>query len=217
MSIQTDILKKIDLECQTHSAEWVAVTKFRPVATLQELYNTGKKVFGENKAQEILDKYPQLPSDIEWHFIGHLQSNKVKSIIDKVCLIHSVDSINLLNTIQKEASKVDKKISVLIQVHVAEEETKYGFSIEEAFHFFENLNSFEYPNIEFDGLMAMASFTDNREQVKREFLSVKSLYDKINLTQNPPLKTLSMGMSGDYDIALECGANLLRIGSILYK
>jgi len=200
-----------------HQARWVAVTKMRSLETLQALYQTGKRQFGENKAQELCDKYVALPKDIEWHFIGHLQTNKVKSIIDKVSFIHSVDSRKLLDTIQREAKAVSKNISIFIQIHIAEEETKYGFSLEEVIDFFSKFKKEDFPNIHIVGLMAMASLTDNQAQIKNEFLSVKKLKDTINTQFQLELKEISMGMSGDYEIALECGATYIRIGSILFE
>jgi pyridoxal phosphate enzyme (YggS family) len=217
MYINQSIYNKLDSVCAEHKAQWIAVTKLRPVAALEELYAIGKRSFGENKAQELCDKYDQLPKDIDWHFIGHLQTNKVKQIIDKVSTIHSVDSLKLLNEIQKEASKIDKITSVFLQLHIAQEETKYGFSVDEMLHLFKEINLSDYPNIRVQGLMAMASLTENREQIRKEFTQVKHTLDLINQECKWNLKEISMGMSGDYDIALECGATFLRIGSILYN
>jgi pyridoxal phosphate enzyme (YggS family) len=189
----------------------------RPTAVLKELYNLNIKTFGENKAQELKEKYQELPKDIDWHFIGHLQSNKVRSIIDKVTTIHAVDSEKLLLVIQNEAQRIGKKMAIFIQVHVAMEETKYGFSVEEAFELFQRLDKNDFPNIAFKGLMAMASYTDNQEQIRKEFESVRDLKARINALENWNITDLSMGMSGDYKIALESGSSLIRIGSILYK
>lgn len=217
MHINKEVLAHLDHQCHTHQAQWIAVTKMRSIDTLKELYNNGKKVFGENKAQELCDKYPLLPKDINWHFIGHLQTNKVKQIIDKVSTIHSVDSLKLLNEIQKEASKIDKIANVFIQLHIAQEETKYGFSVDEIMTFFREIHFSNYPNVNIKGLMTMASLTKNREQIRNEFRLVKHTLDKINQECKLNLKEISMGMSGDYDIALDCGATYLRIGSILYN
>ena len=217
MQINQSVIAQIQKDCQDSQAQWIAVTKMRPVAVLKELYQLNVKIFGENKAQELMDKYDQLPKDIDWQFIGHLQSNKVRSIMDKVTTIHAVDSEKLLQVIQNEAERIDKKIAIYIQVHVAMEETKYGYSIDEAFALFQNINKYDYPNIEFKGLMAMASFTDNHEQIRNEFESVLNLKSQINALDIWNLTDLSMGMSGDYKIALEVGSTLVRIGSILYK
>ena len=217
MYINQSIYQKLDTVCAEYGAQWIAVTKLRPVPALEELYAIGKRNFGENKAQELCDKYELLPKDIDWHFIGHLQTNKVKQIIDKVSTIHAVDSMKLLNEIQKEAHKINKKVDVFLQMHVAQEETKYGFSPEEMLEFFHQFQAENYPNISIQGLMAMASFTDNKSQIEEEFNRVKTTMSVINSKYNILLRELSIGMSGDYEIALECGATYLRIGSILFN
>lgn len=217
MHINQSNIELVAQKCARHQAKWIAVTKMRSIDTLKKLYVNGIKIFGENKAQELSEKFDKLPKDIEWHFIGHLQSNKVKDIIDKVTYIHAVDSLKLLQTIQKEAQKIDKKINVFIQIYIAKEETKYGMSPEEALVFFNEINLSEYPNINIVGLMAMASFTDNKEQIKSEFDQVKSTFDTINATGKFKLTELSMGMSGDYEIALESGATIVRVGSLLFN
>lgn len=217
MYINQSIYLKLDTVCAEYGAQWIAVTKLRPVAALEELYAIGKRSFGENKAQELCDKYELLPKDIDWHFIGHLQTNKVKQIIDKVSTIHAVDSMKLLNEIQKEASKINKKVAIFIQMYVAQEETKYGFSPEEMLEFFDQFQVENYPNILIQGLMAMASFTDEKSQIEEEFSRVKTMLATINSKYNLKLTELSIGMSGDYDIALKCGATKLRIGSILFN
>jgi pyridoxal phosphate enzyme (YggS family) len=212
MYINQSIYNKLDTVCAEHNAQWIAVTKLRPVAALEELYAMGKRSFGENKAQELCDQY-----DIDWHFIGHLQTNKVKQIIDKVSTIHAVDSMKLLNEIQKEASKINKKVAIFIQMYVAQEETKYGFSPEEMLDFFDQFQAENYPNISIQGIMAMASFTDNKSQIEEEFCRVKTMLAAINSDYNMTLSEMSIGMSGDYDIALKCGATRLRIGNILFN
>lgn len=217
MPINKEVIAHLDHQCLTYQAQWIAVTKMRSIDTLKELYNYGKKLFGENKAQELCDKYPLLPGDIDWHFIGHLQTNKVKQIIDKVSTIHAVDSLKLLNEIQKEASKIDKITSVFLQLHIAQEETKYGFSVDEIVTLFREINLTNYPNVKIQGLMAMASLTENREQIRKEFTQVKHTLDLINQECKLNLKEISMGMSGDYEIALECGATWIRVGSLLYN
>jgi pyridoxal phosphate enzyme (YggS family) len=217
MPIHIEVLAQLDQQCQPYQAQWIAVTKMRSVDTLKALYNYGKKVFGENKAQELCDKYALLPKDIDWHFIGHLQTNKVKQIIDKVSTIHAVDSLKLLKEIQKEAGKIDKIINVFLQLHIAQEETKFGFSVEELMNLFKEINLVDFPNIRIQGLMAMASLTENKEQIRKEFTEVKNAQLRLNQEYNLILKELSMGMSGDYEIALECGATWIRVGSLLYN
>jgi len=217
MAINTSILNQLDAVCASSQAQWIAVTKLRSVDALQALYKKGKKVFGENKAQELCDKYAQLPKDIDWHFIGHLQTNKVKLIVDKVSTIHSVDSLKLLQEIQKESAKLNKIVRVFLQVHIAQEETKYGFLPSEILEFFETSHLTQFPNVDIVGLMAMASFTGDKSQIRREFTMVKELLDEVNHRYALDMKELSMGMSGDYEIALECGATWIRVGSILYN
>jgi PLP dependent protein len=217
MHINLSNIELVANKCTDFNAKWIAVTKMRSVETLKELYSNGIKIFGENKAQELSEKYTQFPNDIEWHFIGHLQTNKVRDIIDKVSYIHAVDSLKLLQTIQKEAAKIDKTINVFIQVYVAKEETKYGFNPDECLAFFKEINDSNFPNINIVGLMAMASFTDNQAQIREEFMQVKSTYDSINKISKFNLTELSMGMSGDYEIALECGSTVVRVGSVLYN
>lgn len=217
MSLNLSTIDRINHKVEKYHAKWVAVTKMRSIQQLRDLYEHGKKVFGENKAQELMDKYDQLPKDIEWHFIGHLQTNKVRSIIDKVGFIHAVDSEKLLETIQKEAFRIQKVVKVLIQIHVAREETKYGFTPKEALDFLKRLRVDYYPNVHIVGLMAMASYTEDRRQIQDEFSEVRALLKQLNVETNLQLSELSMGMSGDYEIALECGSTMLRIGSILYN
>lgn len=193
----------------------VAVSKTKPNKAIIEAYETGQRIFGENKVQELTDKYEALPKDIEWHMIGHLQSNKVKYIAPFVHLIHGVDSFKLLKEINKRAKQNDRKINCLLQIHIAEEQTKFGFSEEEVI---ELLNSEEFKslqNITIIGLMGMATFTENESQIKNEFNSLKTLFDKLS-TSNFKLSTLSMGMSGDYQLAIECGSNMIRVGSSIF-
>lgn len=196
----------------------VAVSKTKPVADLMEAYNAGQRIFGENKIQEMTEKWQQMPKDIEWHMIGHVQSNKVKYMIPYVKLIHGVDSLKLLKEINRLAAKWRKKVDCLLQIHIAEEETKFGLDENELV---EILNSEEFKNmqnIRVIGLMGMATFTDNQEQIKREFDHLKSLFDKhkSQKTENCQLNTLSMGMSGDYQLAIECGSTMVRIGSSIF-
>ena len=196
------------------NVELVAVSKFHPIEKIKEVYDCGQKVFGENKVQELLTKVNELPADIQWHLIGHLQTNKVKYIAPFIDTIQSVDSEKLLLEINKEAAKNNRKIKVLLQVKIAEEETKYGLEIAEAKEIFSNYLENQYPNIEILGLMGMATFTDNNNQVKSEFLVLKSLFDELSTFRK--LETLSMGMSDDFALAIECGSTSVRIGSAIF-
>ena len=196
------------------NVELVAVSKFHPIEKIKEVYDCGQKVFGENKVQELLTKVNELPADIQWHLIGHLQTNKVKYIAPFINTIQSVDSEKLLLEINKEAAKNNRKIKVLLQVKIAEEETKYGLEIAEAKEIFSNYLENQYPNIEILGLMGMATFTDNKNQVKSEFLVLKSLFDELSTFKK--LETLSMGMSDDFALAIECGSTSVRIGSAIF-
>ncbi|HOD10199.1 MAG TPA: YggS family pyridoxal phosphate-dependent enzyme [Flavobacterium sp.] len=196
----------------------VAVSKTKPVADLMEAYNAGQRIFGENKIQEMTEKWQQMPKDIEWHMIGHVQSNKVKNMVPYVKLIHGVDSLKLLKEINRQAARWRKNINCLLQIHIAEEETKFGLDENELI---ELLNSDEFKemnNIKVIGLMGMATFTDNQEQIKKEFDYLKSIFDKYKTlqTQNFELTTLSMGMSGDYQLAIDCGSTMVRIGSSIF-
>ena len=196
------------------NVELVAVSKFHPIEKIKEVYDCGQKVFGENKVQELLTKVNELPADIQWHLIGHLQTNKVKYIAPFIDTIQSVDSEKLLLEINKEAVKNNRKIKVLLQIKIAEEETKYGLEIAEAKEIFSNYLEHQYPNIEILGLMGMATFTDNKNQVKSEFLVLKSLFDELSTFKK--LETLSMGMSDDFALAIECGSTSVRIGSAIF-
>ena len=196
------------------NVELVAVSKFHTIEKIKEVYDCGQKVFGENKVQELLTKVNELPADIQWHLIGHLQTNKVKYIAPFIDTIQSVDSEKLLLEINKEAAKNNRIIKVLLQVKIAEEETKYGLEISEAKEIFSNYLEHQYPNIEILGLMGMATFTDNNNQVKSEFLVLKSLFDELSTFRK--LETLSMGMSDDFALAIECGSTSVRIGSAIF-
>ena len=196
------------------NVELVAVSKTHPTSAIQEVYDLGQKVFGENKVQELVEKYPLLPKDIQWHIIGHLQTNKVKYIAEFVDTIQSVDSEKLLKEINKEAAKYNRTVKVLLQVKIAEEDTKFGLEIEEAKSLFEKFVNEEFENIEITGLMGMATFTENENQIKKEFSVLKSLFDELSKTRK--LETLSMGMSDDFPIAIECGANSVRVGSAIF-
>ncbi len=195
----------------------VAVSKTKPVELIQEAYNTGQRVFGENKAQEMRDKHAVLPPDIEWHFIGHLQSNKIKYIAPFVALIHSVDSLDLLTAINKEAAKNNRVIPCLLQVYIANEDTKYGLDDTELFALLDTLQAQPLANIAIYGLMGMATFTDDKAQVKAEFAHLGSLFKQVKEKYDlPEFTELSMGMSGDYEIAMAEGSTLVRIGSDIF-
>jgi pyridoxal phosphate enzyme (YggS family) len=193
----------------------VAVSKTKPVSDLMLAYEAGQRIFGENKIQEMTEKWEQMPKDIQWHMIGHVQTNKVKYMAEYVSLIHGVDSLKLLQEINKQAAKHNRVIDCLLQMYIAEEESKFGL---DATELAEILNSAEFKalhNVKVIGLMGMATFTDNQAQIKKEFQNLKSIFDKMN-TEHNQLNTLSMGMSGDYQLAIECGSNMVRIGSSIF-
>jgi len=218
MSIKENLLKiKSSLP---ENVTLVAVSKTKPVADLLEAYNAGQRIFGENKIQEMTEKWEQMPKDIQWHMIGHIQTNKVKFMAPYVSLIHGVDSLKLLHEINKQALKNNRIIDCLLQIHIAEEETKFGLDEEELTGIirFITQNGVIYKNIRIVGLMGMATFTDNQIQIKKEFEHLKSIFDnyqKLN-TENCLLNTLSMGMSGDYKLAIACGSTMVRIGSSIF-
>jgi PLP dependent protein len=221
MAVNTKAFLEINGHLQSQQVTLVAVSKTKPTSDIQELYDLGQRDFGENYVQELAEKQLLLPNDIRWHFIGHLQSNKVKYIAPYVHMIHGVDSYKLLLEIDKQARKFDRVIQCLLQVHVAQEETKFGFNeIElmeamDAIHKYKLLN--ELKNVEVMGLMGMASFTDDVEQVRKEFKYLKLLFDGCAaLTWNTQFNTLSMGMSSDFQTAVEEGSTLVRIGSLLF-
>lgn len=188
----------------------VAVSKTKPNSFIEEAYNAGQRVFGENKVQEMVSKFEELPKDIEWHLIGHLQKNKVKYIAPFVSLIHGIDSISTLKEIDKQAKKHNRIIDCLLQVKIAEEETKFGFSSTEILNILDTDEIKNLQNISIIGLMGMASFTNNTDQVQNEFSTLKKLTDQTSL------KTISMGMSGDYKIAIEQGSTMVRVGSAIF-
>jgi pyridoxal phosphate enzyme (YggS family) len=197
----------------------IAVTKTQLVEKIMEAYQAGQKVFGENKVQELVSKYDALPKDISWHLIGHLQTNKVKNAAPFVSLIHSVDSVKLLEEIAKQALKNNRVISCLLQVHIAEEETKFGFSQEEIYDFVVSSAAGSLKNVRVSGLMGMATFTENQEQVRKEFRGLKMLFEKIKSGTLPAairMEELSMGMSGDYKIAIEEGSTMIRVGTAIF-
>ena len=197
----------------------VAVSKFHPIERLQEAYDAGQRIFGENRAQELAAKAPQLPSDIEWHFIGHLQKKKVRMIMPWASIIQSIDSTQLLQLVNKEAARINRHVNVLLQLHVAKEQTKSGFTIDEIFEAAEDGAFRDLSNVTICGVMAMATFTDDMEQVASEFEVVRNTFltlrDKY-FSHNDAFKEISMGMSDDWRIAVEHGATLVRIGTDIF-
>tara|TARA_R110000765_G_scaffold61991_1_gene120272 strand:+ start:16040 stop:16693 length:654 start_codon:yes stop_codon:yes gene_type:complete len=198
-----------------NSVTLVAVSKTKPMSLIQEAYDEGQRIFGENRVQEMTEKWQKMPKDIKWHMIGHLQRNKVKYMVEYVSLVHGVDSPRLLAEINKQAEKHNRVISCLLQVHIAEEDTKFGFNEEELLELVSNEEFKTYKHIKIEGLMGMATFTDNMDQVRREFRSLKDLYAKLK-NNYTDFNTLSMGMSGDYKIAIEEGSTMVRIGSSIF-
>jgi pyridoxal phosphate enzyme (YggS family) len=197
----------------------VAVSKTKPIADLQEAYDAGQRIFGENKIQEMVDKHNVLPKDIQWHMIGHLQSNKVKYMASFVNLIHGVDKFKTLKEINKQAKKHDRIIDCLLQVKIAKEETKFGFSIDEINTILHSKELADLAHIKIVGFMGMATFTDNKQQLQEEFLSLKTVFEKqrqITDTKNCKLQILSMGMSGDYPLAIANGSTMIRVGSSIF-
>lgn len=197
----------------------VVVSKYHTEAEIQQVYDTGHRIFGENKIQDMTQKYHNLPKDIQWHMIGHTQSNKVKYMAPYVALIHSVDSLKLLEEINKQAIKHQRVIDYLFQIHIAQEETKFGVSPEELFSIIENKNFAQLKNVRLRGIMGMATNTDDTSQVRSEFSSLKEIYEQLKARTIPHshIDTLSMGMSGDYHLAIDCGSTMVRIGSAIFK
>jgi PLP dependent protein len=197
----------------------VAVSKTMPVSAILEAYAAGQRDFGENRVQEMLEKEAQLPSDIRWHLIGHLQTNKVRMAIPGVYLIHSVDSLKLLETIETEAARIGRVVDCLLQIRIAREETKFGMQIEDAETLFRRAVTDNMPHVRIRGLMGMATFTDDESQVREEFGLLKSCFDRFRdqwFRQGDQFSILSMGMSGDYSLAVEAGSTLVRIGSLIF-
>lgn len=211
-----DIVKQLD----ERNVTLVAVSKTKPVEAIKELYELGHREFGENYVQELTEKQQLLPQDIHWHFIGHLQSNKVKFIVPFVHLIHGIDSFKLLKEVDKQGKKINRTINVLLQVHIAQEETKFGLDENELHELFSTNSGelHELNNVCIKGLMGMASFTENREKIREEFKYLKLLFNKYSQIQKPNTKfqTLSMGMSADYNTAIEEGSTMVRIGSLIF-
>ena len=217
MSVQSNLLEiKATLPEQV---TLVAVSKTKPVPDLMEAYNAGQRIFGENKIQEMAEKHEEMPKDIEWHMIGHVQTNKVKYMAPFVSLVHGVDSLKLLAEINKQAKKNERTIDCLLQMHIAEEETKFGMDENELNELLSSEEFKQMENIKVTGLMGMATFTEDEKQVEKEFKHLKSAFDGLSeqpQAQNLKPETLSMGMSGDYKIAIACGSTMVRIGSSIF-
>jgi pyridoxal phosphate enzyme (YggS family) len=212
-------IKALQAELNGTKCRLIAVSKTQPTEKVFEAYEAGQRLFGENKAQEMTSKYEALPKDIEWHMIGHLQTNKVKYIAPFVSLIHSVDSIKLLEEIDKQARKVNRKISCLLQVYIAHEETKFGFEPDEVIQLAKENLTDKFPNLEIRGLMGMATFTSNQEQIREEFRSIYTLFVQLksmSLPANMQMNELSIGMSADYKIAIAEGSTLVRVGTAIF-
>ena len=220
MAVNEEKYREIISELQPKGVVLVAVSKIQTVADIKKMYELGQRDFGENYVQELLEKEEALPKDIKWHFIGHLQRNKVKYIAPFVHLIHGVDSIELLREINKQGKKLNKKINCLLQVHIAQEETKFGMDEAELKEAINSLTeeAGAFANVFVQGLMGMASFSDDMQKVRGEMRRLKSLYDQYSAidANNGKFSTLSMGMSGDYQLAIEEGSNMVRIGSLLF-
>jgi pyridoxal phosphate enzyme (YggS family) len=218
LPVNIDSYKKISEELASNNVTLVAVSKTKSTQEILELYNLGQRDFGENYVQELVEKHEKLPKDIRWHFIGHLQSNKVKLIAPFISMIHSVDSFKLLKEINKQALSNSRIIDCLLQVYIAKEETKFGLSEDEVKKILNEIDDTQIlRNISIKGFMGMASFTDNLQVVKQEFKFLKSLYDQYSQSSHHSSFTiLSMGMSADYELAIEEGSNMVRIGSLLF-
>ncbi len=201
-------------------ARLVAVSKNNPPERVLKIYILGQRIFGENRVQELLEKKDALPTDIEWHLIGHLQTNKVKFVVPFVSMIHSVDSLKLLAEIEKEAKKVGRTVDCLLQFHIAEEETKFGLDENEAVELLQSADFQKFTNVRICGVMGMASFSDNEKQVRQEFRHLRKIFENLKNTFFPQadfFKEISMGMSGDWEIALEEGSTMVRIGSLIFE
>jgi PLP dependent protein len=220
MPVLTDSYQKIVAEARQKRATLIAVSKTKPVSDIESLYQSGQRDFGENYVQELTEKHPLLPEDIRWHFIGHLQSNKVKYIAPFVYMIHGVESLKLLREINKQGTKFSRKIRCLLQLHVAAEETKFGLDEIELNELLKQVSETdEMEFIQICGVMAMASFTEDREQIRSEFKTVKRIFDDVKekfFYHDDEFTQISMGMSSDYDIALEEGSTMIRVGSLIF-
>lgn len=216
MTIQQN-LKHIQSTLPAH-VTLVAVSKTKPVDVIMEAYKAGQRVFGENKVQEMVEKQPLLPEDIEWHMIGHLQRNKVKYMASFVSLVHGVDNIRLLKEINKQAKAHDRVIDCLLQIKIADEDSKFGMTPAEAHDILRSEAFAQLKNIRIVGLMGMATFTDDKQQIEQEFKKLKATFDQLKALEptHSEMKVISMGMSGDYQIAIACGSTLVRIGSSIF-
>ncbi|MCR8669179.1 YggS family pyridoxal phosphate-dependent enzyme [Aestuariibaculum sp. M13] len=196
----------------------VAVSKTKPVPDLMEAYNAGQRIFGENKIQEMVEKHEVMPKDIQWHMIGHVQRNKVKYMASFVNLIHGVDNFKLLNEINRQAARYRRAINCLLQIKIAEEDSKFGMTTAEASEILQSDDFSELQNIKIVGVMGMATFTDNETQIKQEFTKLKETFDELKAIETPncKLETISMGMSGDYKLAIDCGSTMVRVGSSIF-
>lgn len=218
MSIATN-LELFNQKLEGTGCKLVAVTKTKPCSDIMEAYHAGFKRFGENRAQELVEKYHSLPKDIEWHMIGHLQTNKVKTIAPFVSMIHAVDSIKLAETIEKQAGGNNRTISCLLQVHIAREESKFGFQPDELLTLIKQGQFNQLTHLKLCGLMGMATFTSDQQQIREEFRKLKSLFETIKVQPTPEnfdFRELSMGMSNDYQIAIEEGSTMIRVGSSIF-
>jgi len=195
--------------------ELIAVSKTKPIEVLNEAYHAGQRHFGENKVQEMVQKHDAMPKDIHWHMIGHLQRNKVKYMASFVHLIHGVDNFSLLEEINKQGQKHNRVIDCLLQIKIAQEDTKFGLEPEEALAILQSDDYKEFENVKITGLMGMASFTTDNTQIKKEFELLKSTFDRFKIL-DPTIEILSMGMSGDFELAINCGSNMIRVGSLIF-
>ena len=218
--IRKETYVQIKEEAQVAGAQLVVVSKTKPKEAIEAYYESGQRVFGENRVQELVDKQAVLPKDIEWHLIGHLQTNKVKYIASFVSMIHAVDSLRLLQEIDKRASQHERTIPCLLQFHIAEEESKYGLSLEEAQKILDDSSFETLKNVQIVGVMGMATFTDDKTQVRAEFKRLNAIFEALKqdyFATEASFKEISMGMSGDYQIALEEGSTMIRVGSKLFE
>ncbi|MCD2259255.1 YggS family pyridoxal phosphate-dependent enzyme [Psychroserpens luteolus] len=213
MSIQ-DNLNKINSQLPEH-VTLVAVSKTKPVSDLMEAYNAGQRIFGENKIQEMVEKYEQMPNDIEWHMIGHVQRNKVKYMAEFVHLIHGIDSLKLLKEVDKQAKKYDRIINCLLQIKIAKEDSKFGMSLSHAKELLRSEEFSQLNNVNISGVMGMATFTTNNSQIEQEFKRLKTTFDELKSIQHS-IEIISMGMSGDYQLAIDCGSTMIRVGSSIF-
>lgn len=209
-----DNIKRIKAEIPAH-VTLVAISKTKPEKDILEAYNAGQRIFGENKIQEMEEKWGKLPKDIQWHMVGHVQRNKVKYMAEFVDLIHAVDSLKLLKEIEKQAEKYNRSINCLLQIKIAKEDTKYGINVDEAVSILESDAFRKMTHVKVVGLMGMATFTENEEQIKEEFSFLNTTFEALKSRYNS-FTTLSMGMSGDYRIAIDCGSTMIRVGSSIF-